>query len=58
MVATGTPSNFTVEIEMKPEPFTVRVKSEDPADWLVGLMEVMAGEGNPGYGSVSPHPGR
>jgi hypothetical protein len=45
LVARGAPSQFTVEIETKLVPFTVKVKSALSAVVQVGLIEVVVGTG-------------
>ena len=43
VVARGAPFQFTTEVVMKPEPFTVSVKAAPPAVALAGEMEVTVG---------------
>ena len=45
VVVRGAPFQFTTELLMNPEPFTVSVKAAPPAVALVGKMEVTAGFG-------------
>ena len=40
-----TPFHLTTELELKPVPFTVRVKAGSPAVLLVGLKPVVVGTG-------------
>ena len=45
LVARGAPFQFTVEVETKLVPFTVKMKSALPAAIQVGLIEVVVGTG-------------
>ena len=45
VVVLAAPLNFTIDVDTKPVPFTVRVKAAPPAVALVGEIEVSVGAG-------------
>lgn len=46
VVVLATPLNFTTDVDMKPAPFTVKVKAAPPAVALGGAIEISVGAGS------------
>jgi hypothetical protein len=56
VVVWSEPFQRTLELEMKPDPFTVKVNAGPPAPALVGVMEVRTGVGFCAGGGLDPPP--